>query len=186
MIFLFILQATSWQFASYDELNAQCSICQYFTKKLSEDIHYFDGKLNPEAGSECSKNKTNKICLVINAISSNFIHATNKTDYCRRVNFCPAEVPEGYSGPRCRICMRLVSHLLIHKNEDRKTAFYNFCVTSKSKPANFCGDVIDEGVEDFLYDVDDVNDSFKFCHLSHYCRDSANVKSKLFQSDEEL
>lgn len=176
----------SWKYPTFDELNVQCGICKYITNRFENDTSKIDIQLIPSTGTLCEKDKENEICKSTEAIAKNFQNATNKTNYCRRTGFCPEEVPEGIVGQKCQICMMASKHLLHYSINDRLAAFHNFCNTSNLITSLFCGDVYDESIEDFLDDLEDLQNPFKFCHLSHFCRDKPKPKEKKEYDNDDL
>ena len=181
MLFLFFspVLIKCWKFATYDELQIQCSIC----KRIQKNFDDFE-PLIPDKDSFCSSNKSNKMCNYIEQLAEQYTKSKNKTAFCHNANVCPDKIPDGYIGSRCKICIFLVKHLLYHDYEDRKKAFYHFCTTSQVAPGNFCGDIIDDGLDDFLEDIEDIKEPLNLCHTSHFCRSDPNGSKNQDDQDE--
>lgn len=186
IIYLLFETVTSWKYPTFDELNVHCALCTYITNRFEDDTSKIDLQITPSMGSLCEKDKLNDICQNTEAIAKNFQNAVNKTNYCRRTGFCPEEVPKGIIGQKCQICLMLTKHVLNYPIEDRKTAFHNFCNTSNVITSVFCGDIYDESVDDFLDDLKDLKTPFKFCHISHFCRNDPNKKQDIGLVNDDL
>lgn len=182
-IFLFLQLSISWKYPTFDELDVQCSICQYITHRFENDTSQIDLQLIPQKDTLCDTDKNDDICQVTEAIAKKFQSATNKTNYCTRTGFCPEELPPGIIGQKCRICMMLSKHIYNYPIDDRKTAIHNFCNTSNLITSIFCGDLYDEGIDIYLDDLEDIKNHFTLCKLSHYCRDDPTYKK---ENNDEL
>ena len=183
MIFILIHLSACWKYATFDELEIQCAMCNYITNRFINDTTNIEDELTPVIGSICYQNESQPLCQNLQALASHFKTANNKTDYCLRIGYCPKEVPAGYTGQRCRMCMMLTSHLLDHSIEDRRTAFHKFCLTNNYGASVLCNEIIEDNLDDFLDDLEEIRDSFYYCRATYYCKVNRKHKSK---SQDEL
>ena len=172
LIFLFS-RAACWSLATFDEMDLKCALCSRILQSYNPEIDKSIFDIIP--GSECMINPSNKICQFIKDISETINRTQNssvRSNYCQRIFACPPEVPDEYTGIRCETCIGITEYLFHHKKSLRKEAFYRFCTTHHVSTLSFCGDIIEEGLDEFLDDIEEIPDSIQFCHSSHFCRTS--------------
>jgi hypothetical protein len=170
MLFLFFAEGLFWRFATYDTLSLKCSVCRRIVDKSRNGTSDF----HPVNGSFCDANPDDDFCTFISDVVIGVKQVRNLDDFCTNIYACPQKTPKGRVGYRCQICLFLVSHLLIHKKEDRRTAFDLFCRTNRVHPISFCGDIIDEGLDGFLHDVSAAYSALEACESYQYCRSKSD------------
>jgi len=170
-MFYLIIFSTCWKFSSDDELELKCSICKKIIKYHLENPNSQIISIIPN--SYCENEKNNKFCDYISASAEQIMNITSirgKKRYCINSASCIDDKSHNLAGARCNNCISLVSQLLRHMQVDRKKAFNQFCRTSRPLSASLCGDIIDDGLTEFLEDVNALKDPISVCTATHFCR----------------
>jgi hypothetical protein len=155
-----------WRFATYDDIFIKCALCKRIVNKTRAGMK----EILPVNGSFCDEHPEDRICAFISDTVLGVGQVRDLDGYCQKIWACPPSVPDGYTGFRCEICVTMISHLLLHKSEDRAAAFDYFCMTSRIHPLSFCGDIVDEGIDGFLSDLSSIEVPVELCDAYHYCR----------------
>lgn len=163
MILLFLF---SWRFATKDQLDIKCQLCRSIVRKLQANP---DFELNAVEGSSCATNPEDETCSFIQYVVSQSKKVSNISRLCLNMLACPKAVT-GYEGMHCSECVDLGSHLLIHRQEDRRKAFDYYCMTQSLKTLGFCGGIIDDGADDFIEDLSELSNAMTMCMSHGYCR----------------
>jgi hypothetical protein len=166
MIFLALVHARSWAFATKDELDLKCTACQRIVKAFKANSSI---PSDPTAGSRCALQPNSKFCAFLQSVISELPTVSNLSGYCRNTQACPAPPPSHYAG-RCETCVGLVGHLLIHKPPDRKKAFFEYCRTNNPAVLGFCGDWLDDKLKTLLESLTDFSSALEFCKRKSWCR----------------
>lgn len=163
MIFVLLV---AWKFATRDELDLKCQMCRTIVRKLEANP---DLEAEAVQGSKCAENPDDKVCFFIRDLVEQGKKVSNISRLCRNTLSCPLFLV-GYEGMYCNECTMLASQVILHREEDRRRAFDQYCMTRNLKTLGFCGDIIDDGVTDFLEDLSELASAKSLCMSHGYCR----------------
>lgn len=171
MLYFFFLKGLSFGYLTADELSLRCTLCKKIISYHS--AHPDEKRFRPIKDSYCSNNEDDPWCKYITSVSSDYFKLTSqnaKDKYCYQTVSCFPNVTGLYDGNRCQSCVDLASLLLLYDEVNRTDVFNTFCITSKLIPSSLCGDIIDDGLDDFMKDLQTLKDSIVTCKSLHYCR----------------
>lgn len=149
---------------SYDEYRAHCVLCRKLANQPQPAIERMRNEL--AASNESSETHS----FLIDTADA-ILHSRRRGDaLCTARIGCVYDVPEGYIGPRCRVCMNAAALLLRAPPDERRRALLRFCTTMNQAVSSFCSDIIEEGMDGFIYEVTFRNDSLRACRSEFFCR----------------
>ena len=131
----------------------------------------------------CSLSLSNSIITLCKYIidTSNYLkNISNQRflkKFCINSGTCILDHSEELTGTRCLNCIWLTNQILLHEKKDRLKAFYSFCSTSRFLTSTLCGDIIDDGINEFLLDLESVTEGISVGISSHFCRYKKNLNS---------
>ena len=165
-----LLALISWRFATRDELEMKCQVCKLITKRFAESRPE-DSNFTVN-GTFCGENPEHRICEFANDVISQIQGGRDVKSLCRNMQACPQLPNIGkplLEGTRCKQCLKLATHVMAHSKGERKEALFRYCMTGHVPTLGFCGEIIDDGVDDFIEDMLEMEQVSGVCSGRGYC-----------------
>ena len=160
MLLFFLLS----YYLSFDDYQIRCTICKSLLNKSGKELEKVQKEL------ETLKTEDEMVNFLNQIIKSILNTKKNKEQLCANKIGCQYNLPDGYFGQRCRTCLNAAEYLARFAIEKQKKALYKYCETFNTAVSSFCGDVIEEGFDSFINNINSKNNSLKTCENEYFCR----------------
>ena len=186
-MFLFLVSFKSFSFWSEDDIRTRCQICRKVVKYHNENPE--KPIISASDNSFCKNNSGNSWCSFVEKLSQNYVNLTaeqKKNDYCIRSSTCYPEQNPNLQGPRCGSCIFMAHHLIRFQKSYQKTAFYQFCISTKPSVASLCADIEEDSVDNFLNDLNKFRNATETCKSQHFCKVKKPKVPKTAQNQSQI